>query len=168
MAGTQFAAQRLVADPKTEAQLVGLFSLVDLAGEVRAHLSRLAHQTSGLTWAQLSVLRMLSLHGPQTVGTLARELRRASHTMSGLIQGLESQGLVTRVQESGDDRRRVRVGATSEGLQRARAFEDAGLDRLIALIGARDHAAVRRAGAALIKLNRALDMNGAGSAWDGR
>src|SRR5207253_1577300 len=71
------------------------------------HLLRLVRRedtASGLTPARLSALSVLVFGGPRTVGELAAAEQVRSPTMSRLVAGMESDGLVER-RPSTDDRR---------------------------------------------------------------
>jgi DNA-binding MarR family transcriptional regulator len=72
--------------------------------------------------AALSALSVLVFAGPRTVGELARAEQVRSPTMSGVLKGLESEGLVRRERVAHDARRSV-VHATARGrrlMERAR------------------------------------------------
>src|SRR5436305_2973498 len=73
--------------------------------------------------ARLSALSVVVFRGPLTLGELAAAERVRSATMSGIVNGLESEGLARRRQDDAD-RRAVRVEATAKGrrlLEHARA-----------------------------------------------
>ena len=57
-----------------------------------------------LTMPQLKVLMILSHHGFITVGQLAEELSVSLPNMTGIIDRLENQGLVKRIQSDKDRR----------------------------------------------------------------
>jgi DNA-binding MarR family transcriptional regulator len=72
--------------------------------------------------AALSALSVLVFAGPRTVGELARAEQVRSPTMSGVLKGLESEGLVRRERVAHDARQSV-VHATARGrrlMERAR------------------------------------------------
>lgn len=72
--------------------------------------------------AALSALSVLVFAGPRTVGELARTEEVRSPTMSGVLKGLEAEGLVRRERVAHDARRSL-VHATARGrrlMQRAR------------------------------------------------
>jgi DNA-binding MarR family transcriptional regulator len=86
--------------------------------------------------AALSALSVLVFAGPRTVGELARAEQVRSPTMSGVLKGLEAEGLVRRERVAHDARRSV-VHPTAKGrrlMERARAARIAVLaERLQAL-----------------------------------
>ena len=86
--------------------------------------------------AALSALSVLVFAGPRTVGELARAEQVRSPTMSGVLKGLEAEGLVRRERVAGDARRSV-VHPTAKGrrlMERARRARIAVLaERLQAL-----------------------------------
>jgi DNA-binding MarR family transcriptional regulator len=90
------------------------------------HLLRRAAEEdrgAGLSHARLSALSVVVFRGPLTLGELAAAEGVRSATMSGIVNGLERDGLVRR-RPHGTDRRAVQVDATASGrrlLERARA-----------------------------------------------
>ncbi len=88
-------------------------------------LRRAAEQdrSSGLSPARLSALSVVVFRGPLTLGDLAGAEGVRSATMSGIVNGLESDGLVRRRPHASDGRA-VSIEATAAGrrlLQQARA-----------------------------------------------
>ena len=89
------------------------------------HLLRRAAEADrgdGLSRARLSALSVVVFRGPLTLGELAAAEGVRSATMSGIVNGLERDGLVRR-RPHGTDRRAVQVEATAAGrrlLERAR------------------------------------------------
>jgi DNA-binding MarR family transcriptional regulator len=87
-------------------------------------LRRAAEQDSsaGLSSSRLSALAVIVFRGPLTLGALAEAERVRSATMTGIVNGLEAEGLARR-RPHGSDRRAVLVEATATGrrlLTRAR------------------------------------------------
>ena len=99
------------------------------------HLLRRAQRedaAAGVTAARLSALSVLVFAGARTVGELAEAERVRSPTMTGIVNGLERDGLVRREGDRNDGRR-SRVVATAKGrrlLERARARRIAALAEL--------------------------------------
>ena len=99
------------------------------------HLLRRAQRedaAAGVTAARLSALSVLVFAGARTVGELAEAERVRSPTMTGIVNGLERDGLVRREGDRSDGRR-SRVVATAKGrrlLERARARRIAALAEL--------------------------------------
>jgi DNA-binding MarR family transcriptional regulator len=89
------------------------------------HLLRRAAEEdrgAGLSRARLSALSVVVFRGPLTLGELAAAEAVRSATMTGIVNGLERDGLVNR-RPHGTDRRAVQVEATAAGrrlLERAR------------------------------------------------
>ncbi|MDP8911200.1 MAG: MarR family transcriptional regulator [Actinomycetota bacterium] len=89
------------------------------------HLLRRAAKedaSSGLSAARLSALSVVVFAGPRTIGELAEEERVRSPTITGIVNGLERDGLVRREVDPNDGRV-ARVHATAKGkrlLERAR------------------------------------------------
>ena len=73
-----------------------------------------------LTVPQLVCLRQLAAGGPCTPGNLARLVFLSQATVTGILNRLETRGLLIREREAAD-RRRVMVSLTDEGRQVAAA-----------------------------------------------
>jgi DNA-binding MarR family transcriptional regulator len=90
------------------------------------HLLRRAAEEdreAGVSRARLSALSVVVFRGPLTLGELASAEGVRSATMTGIVNGLERDGLVRR-RPHGSDRRAVQIEATASGrrlLERARA-----------------------------------------------
>jgi DNA-binding MarR family transcriptional regulator len=90
------------------------------------HLLRRAGEedrAAGLSRARLSALSVVVFRGPLTLGELAAAEGVRSATMTGIVNGLERDGLVRR-RPHGRDRRAVSVEVTAAGrrlLERARS-----------------------------------------------
>lgn len=99
--------------------------IADRLHSVSIHLLRRAAEAdrgAGLSRARLSALSVVVFRGPLTLGELATAEGVRSATMSGIVNGLERDGLVRR-RPHGTDRRAVQVEATAAGrrlLERAR------------------------------------------------
>lgn len=81
------------------------------------HLLRRAAEedkAAGLSRARLSALSVVVFRGPLTLGELAAAESVRSATMTGIVNGLERDGLVRR-RPHGTDRRAVQVEATAAG-----------------------------------------------------
>lgn len=96
--------------------------LLELAARLRlttARLARLLRQQAGtgLSPSQQSVLVSINLHGPLTLGRLARIEQVTPPTITRIVSRLEDDGLVER-QVDQDDRRVVRARITAEGQRR--------------------------------------------------
>jgi DNA-binding MarR family transcriptional regulator len=100
--------------------------IADLLHSAAIHLLRRAAEEdreAGLSRARLSALSVIVFRGPLTLGELATAEGVRSATMTGIVNGLERDGLVRR-RPHGTDRRAVQVDATAAGrrlLERARA-----------------------------------------------
>lgn len=80
----------------------------------------------GLTYPQYLVLSALAANGNQSVGTLGRDLRLESNTLTPLLKRMESAGWVTR-SRSQQDERQVLIALTPTG--QALAAKAAGIPR---------------------------------------
>jgi MarR family transcriptional regulator, organic hydroperoxide resistance regulator len=68
---------------------------------------------SGLTGAQATVVSLLGTRGPLTVSELAHELQFGHSTVSGIVDRLQTRGIVQRLTDPAD-RRYTRVALTEE------------------------------------------------------
>src|SRR5262245_3252762 len=102
-----------------------LSSAADRFHSAAIHTLRYARRedaASGVTPARLSALSVLVFGGPKTLGELAAAEQVRPPTMTGIVRGLEDDGLARRDADRRDGRV-VRVHATAKGkrvLQRAR------------------------------------------------
>jgi DNA-binding MarR family transcriptional regulator len=114
------------------------------------HLVRMVRTVDagmGLSPARASALSVLVFGGPRTVGALADAEGVRSPTMTRLINGLESDGLVHKGGAK-DDRRQVVVEATAAArrlLESGRRRRVSLLDDLLAGLDADDLEVLRRA-----------------------
>lgn len=76
--------------------------------------SRRLMEKYGLTGPQLATLREIARRGSIRAGAAAGALRVSQPTMTGILERLERNGLVTRTR-NGRDRRAVDVGITEAG-----------------------------------------------------
>jgi DNA-binding MarR family transcriptional regulator len=107
--------------------------------------------------AALSALSVLVFGGPRTVGELARAEQVRSPTMSGVLKGLEAEGLVRRERVAHDARRSV-VHATAKGrrlMERARRARIAVLAERLEGLDERDRAALLAATELMERVARA-------------
>jgi MarR family transcriptional regulator, organic hydroperoxide resistance regulator len=87
-----------------------------LLGAERRLRSRDSHrkEAGGLTYAQVRALFVLGAHEESTAGEIAERARLSPGAVTGMLDELERQGIVTRVR-CADDRRRVLVSLTEAG-----------------------------------------------------
>jgi DNA-binding MarR family transcriptional regulator len=108
-----------------------------------------ADVAAGTSPARLSALSVLVFAGPKTVSELATMERVKVPTMSKLVAGMESEGLIRREPHPGDARAVV-VHATAKGrraLDRARELRLSLLESLLDGASPRELAVVREAAA---------------------
>lgn len=100
--------------------------VADILHSAAIHLLRRASEqdrAARVSPARLSALSVVVFRGPLTLGELATAEGVRSATMTGIVNGLEADGLVSRRPHAAD-RRAVEVEVTAAGrrlLQRARA-----------------------------------------------
>lgn len=95
-----------------------------LVQAARLHRTRIGDRLAdlGLFAGQEQVLQALAAQGAMTMGALASMLRVRPPTASKTVSRLAAIGLVERKVEPGDARV-VRVGLTTQGVEKARAIE---------------------------------------------
>jgi DNA-binding MarR family transcriptional regulator len=110
---------------------------------------------TGLSPARLSALSVLVFGGPRTISELAAAEQVRLPTMSGIVRGLEEDGLVGRASDP-NDRRTARIHATARGrnlLLRGRARR---VDNLAERLRALDRDELRTLTKAAELIERAL------------
>lgn len=96
-----------------------------------------------LTGPQLVVLRQLRVEGPQAPGRLAKTVSLSHATITGIVDRLESRGLVVRTRRT-DDRRRVDVALTELGADTVQRAPSPLQERLAKRLAALPEAEQRR------------------------
>jgi len=94
----------------------------ELADELRATLGRLVRRLRaepGPPVPQMTVLGRIDRHGPASISDLADAERMRPQSMAQTVRDLEAAGLVSRRPDP-DDRRRMFVDLTPEGLEALR------------------------------------------------
>jgi DNA-binding MarR family transcriptional regulator len=76
----------------------------------------------GLTYPQYLVMLVLWKETPQTVGSLGHKLYLDSGTLTPLLKRMEQAGLISRVRDTGDERR-VLIELTTAGRELREAAE---------------------------------------------
>jgi DNA-binding MarR family transcriptional regulator len=94
-------------------------------------LARRDDEDAAIGGSRLSALTFIALAGPVSLAEIAAAEQVRCPTMSRLVDSLVADGLVTRDAHP-DDRRRVRIAATPEGL---RLLEEGRSGRMSALAG---------------------------------
>jgi DNA-binding MarR family transcriptional regulator len=111
---------------------------------------------SGLSGPKSSALSVLVFGGPQTLKDLAAAEQVRAPTMSRLVAELESEGLITKSEDS-RDRRIVRIAPTAKGralLEAGRARRLEVLTRQVEGLPRDERAALQRAADILVRLNK--------------
>ncbi|MFI6907061.1 MarR family winged helix-turn-helix transcriptional regulator [Nonomuraea sp. NPDC050394] len=100
-------------------------SMTDLAGAL-GRLNDLISQRLGIAQTDLLCLHALNRAGASTAGALSTQLGRTTGAVTHMIDRLEKAGYVRR-QPDPEDRRRVLVEASAQGLERIASFYE-GID----------------------------------------
>lgn len=88
-----------------------------LLRDIHYHLIRLSRprfQDLGLTPPRFHTLAMVVVHGPLTMSAIHAKLHVSKSTVTALVDGLVSDGLIRRDKDE-DDRRKVVLSATDAG-----------------------------------------------------
>src|SRR5580700_3069360 len=129
-----------------------LESETELAARLRLAVTRLSRRlrqqvAGGVTPSQVSALATVERLGTPTLGELASSEQVQPPSMTKIVVGLESAGLVAR-QEDDSDGRIVRVKLTADGrrtLARSRSLRNAYLVRRLRRLSDEDRAALEDA-----------------------
>ena len=124
---------------------VKIRELADRLHSTALHLLRRvrgADLDSGISPARLSLLSVLVFGGPKTLGELAALEQVRPPTITGLVRGLERDGLLRRSRDR-NDRRVQRVAATAKGRRVLVTARRQRVDRMESLLRGRT-AAQRR------------------------
>ncbi len=117
--------------PPTSEELEETFALFRTIGlGIRARFAE-AMRAHGLTFAQVMLMKHLRGQGRLTVRELADALEVTPANVTGIVDRLEREGLVTRAR-SGEDRRVVFVRLTENGHRRMETLQKEGANRVLA------------------------------------
>jgi DNA-binding MarR family transcriptional regulator len=120
--------------------------------------------TSHLTLTQLKILMLLSRHGNVSGGELAGLLGVGLAALSGMVDRLVVQDLVTRTEDR-HDRRVRRIGLTKAGSELIGSIITAGVEKqrvLLSRLSAEELAVIARAGELLLKAAELGQIEGPG------
>ena len=117
--------------PPTPEELEATFALFRRIGLGIRGLFAEAMSAHGLTFAQWMLMKQVRARGRLTARELADALDVTPANVTGILDRLEREGLVTRAR-SGDDRRVVFVRLTDEGHARLDAIRREGEGRVLA------------------------------------
>ncbi|MFC5186879.1 MarR family winged helix-turn-helix transcriptional regulator [Actinomadura harenae] len=115
-ADSESAADGGVADPAGRI----IEAMTDLAGAL-GRFNDLIAQRLGIATTDLLCLHVLNRAGASTAGALSTQLARTTGAVTHMLDRLEKAGYVQRMQDP-QDRRRVLVEASPEGLERIAAL----------------------------------------------
>lgn len=93
-----------------------LWSLFIKLNKLRATLMFAEMKSIGISGPQLLILRELFLRQPRTIGDLAKSIELGNSTVTGIVDRMESKGLVERYRDE-KDRRIVWVRTTQSCMQ---------------------------------------------------
>jgi DNA-binding MarR family transcriptional regulator len=88
-----------------------------------SQLNRVIADRMGVTATDLDCLHVLHKHGPATAAELAREVGLTPGAVSRMIDRLDAAGCIKRTDDP-EDRRRVLIEASTEGLARIARYYD--------------------------------------------
>lgn len=141
-------------------------AIVGAAEETLAHIDALRRELfhspfdeareAGLTGPQVRLLATLVARGPMTLTALSRTLGLSHSTASGIVDRLETRGLVRRSPDAGD-RRRTTITVTDQVSQYVHELEAGPASRLVAAFAQASPGQRRAIGIGLRALRRLLD-----------
>jgi DNA-binding MarR family transcriptional regulator len=111
--------------PLTEEAKVEVDAIVETIIYLYTESRRLTKQAArelGLTGPQLTVIKLLETFGDLSLSSLSERIRAQNSTVTGIIDRMEREGLVSR-ERSTSDRRVVYIRLTSKGAQLAKSIE---------------------------------------------
>jgi DNA-binding MarR family transcriptional regulator len=110
----------------SDAQLARSMTVLEMAHRVHQELNDKATSAAGLTLNQALVLsEIVNANGRSTVSELASTLGRAVHTLTSAVNGLMNKKMVVRSRIQGEDRRIIRISATTKGTEALVSFRSA-------------------------------------------
>ena len=107
-----------IADSEVNAIVETLVYLYTESRRVTKHLAR----EFGLTGPQLTVIKLLERLGDLSLSSLSARIKANNSTVTGIIDRMEREGLVTR-ERSVSDRRIVLIRLTKKGSRLAKSIE---------------------------------------------
>jgi DNA-binding MarR family transcriptional regulator len=113
------------------------------------------HHDLDITLGQLHCLRQVNDLGQPTMGDLAERMHLSPSTVTGLVDGLVSRGLVERLEDA-EDRRIVRVTPTAAGRRHREQHRRAQQQRLARVFAALSDHDLKRIESALERLNEVV------------
>ncbi|MFD3523088.1 MarR family winged helix-turn-helix transcriptional regulator [Streptomyces sp. NPDC058653] len=138
----------------TGPEQVGL-NFLTVAYGLRGAVDRHMQATVGLSLSRTKVLQVLAAHGTLHQAQLANALGQAPRSVTQIVEGLESLGLVSRTDDT-EDRRRKTVSLTAVGSTTLAAAEEAGAEVLRRLFGSLDPEQLSSLRSSLTSLDTAL------------
>ena len=139
--------------PRTSAAAAQLHSLADQLHSAAIHLLRQLRKeddASGLSAPRLSALSVVVFGGPLTLGELARAEQVKPPTMTRIVTGLETDGLVER-KDDPRDKRLTHIEATPKGRRVLTAGRARRVERLASAVA-------KLEGKELAELSRAVQL----------
>jgi DNA-binding MarR family transcriptional regulator len=114
------AAQPLAPDDKPEVDAI-VETIIYLYTESRRVTKEMAREV-GLTGPQLTVIKLLETFGDLSLSNLSERIRAQNSTVTGIIDRMEREGLVSR-ERSASDRRVVFIRLSDKGRRLAQKIE---------------------------------------------
>ena len=125
--------RKLIGNIQIDLSAVEALAALRMAGKTLHNLQDRWAEMHGLTEGRLGVMFRLFRCGPTPLGDLAEDLDTTPRNITGLVDHLERDGLVTRVPDS-EDRRSVRATLTEAGKVRIEAIWKKGMERQFEIV----------------------------------
>jgi MarR family transcriptional regulator, organic hydroperoxide resistance regulator len=104
----------MLRDPEAKAELDGIIETILYLYTESRRLTKQAAREVGLTGPQLTVIKLLNTFGDLSLSSLSERIRAQNSTVTGIIDRMEREGLVSR-ERSTSDRRVVFIRITDKG-----------------------------------------------------
>ncbi len=148
----------LPSTPSSTARAAALQGIRALVATL-SRSARTVEQRTGITNAQLFLLRELAVEGALTINELAARALTGQSTVSSVVTRLEQRGLVGRERSSADGRV-VTVTLTPSGRRLLQRAPEPATVRLLRVLSALRTAELRTVARALTLLNERLGVGG--------
>ncbi|HTJ80820.1 MAG TPA: MarR family transcriptional regulator [Polyangiaceae bacterium] len=111
----------MLDDRESKAELDAIVETIVYLYTESRRLTKAAAREVGLTGPQLTVIKLLDTFGDLSLSSLSERIRAQNSTVTGIIDRMEREGLVTR-ERSTSDRRVVFIRLSDKGKEMAKAI----------------------------------------------
>lgn len=112
----------MIPEPDNKAEVDGIVETIIYLYTESRRITKQAARELGLTGPQLTVIKLLETFGDLSLSSLSERIRAQNSTVTGIIDRMEREGLVTR-ERSTTDRRVVYIRLSPKGAELARTIQ---------------------------------------------